>query len=75
MLTIKDLAVSKSLGSKEMSAVRGGVNLNNAPIFQAGLQSGGGIGNVQVFNAVPTQVNVAPVNLTNIAGLQLGLVH
>jgi hypothetical protein len=73
MLTLKDLAASKALDSKEMSAVRGGVNLNNAPVSQFGVQAGGGIGNAQLFNATPTQVNVAPVDFTNIAGTQFGV--
>ena len=60
MLTIKDLAVSKSLDSKEMTAVRGGFNAASASSY-IGEQTVLGAGNkgpvvgVQANSVVQTQ--------------------
>ena len=55
MLNIKDLAASKSLSSKEMSAVHGGFNKNTTVIGgQEQLALGGG------FASPVTQVAVGP---------------
>ena len=63
MLTIKDLAVSKSLATQEMAAVRGGLNANLSQIgdfTQAGAFGGKGVANTQVgvFAPVVTQSNL-----------------
>ena len=63
MLTIKDLAVSKSLATQEMAAVRGGLNANLSQIgdfTQAGAFGGKGAANTQVgvFAPVVTQSNL-----------------
>jgi hypothetical protein len=60
-LTIKDLAVSKELDTREMSAVRGGLNLNAFNVNQA---FGGGFASPAIVVAPVTQVEV-PVNIDN----------
>jgi hypothetical protein len=64
MLTIKDLAVSKSLDSKEMTAVRGGSNY--ASSYQGGQAVLGGYGpsiGVQANTQTTNQLEVHPVSL------------
>jgi hypothetical protein len=65
MLTIKDLAVSKSLDSKEMAAVSGGyasANVTSTAFNQAFNESGkGGLVNNQLALSIPT-TTVVDVN-------------
>lgn len=63
MLTIKDLAVSKSLDSKEMSAVTGG-SAAFSYIDQHNSQGGFSFASPQTNVAAPTLVNVDTKNLT-----------
>ena len=70
-LTIKDLAVSKELDTRAMSAVRGGFNFNAFNVNQA---NGGGFASPAIVVAPVTQVDV-PVKvdskmLQNFGGLQ-----
>ena len=62
MLTIKDLAVSKSLDSKEMSAVMGGSGAFSV-IDQSNSQGGFSFASPQTNVATPTLVNVDTKNL------------
>lgn len=62
MLTIKDLAVSKSLDSKEMSAVMGG-SAALSYINQHNSQGGFSFASPQTNVATPTLVNVDTKNI------------
>jgi hypothetical protein len=62
MLTIKDLAVSKSLNSKEMSAVLGG-SAALSVIDQKNSQGGFSFASPQTNVATPTLVNVDTKNI------------
>jgi len=85
MLTIKDLAVSKSLDRKEMSAVCGGFSGKggNNEVFQLVKQDAFGVGNTNMnFNVQPnttTSVDASSVthsisqSLANVGGIQKGL--
>jgi hypothetical protein len=72
MLTIKDLAVSKKLDTREMSAVRGGTNINAFNVNQA---NGGGFASSATVFAPVTQVDmptkVDTTVLQNFGGVQL----
>jgi hypothetical protein len=64
MLNIKDLAVSKSLDHKEMSAVRGGANSNSSLMGGNSVAALGGFGPttaVGIESNTVVQSNVAPV--------------
>ena len=63
MLTIKDLAVSKSLDRKEMSAVMGG-SAAFSVIDQKNSNSGFSFASPQTNVATPTLVNVDTKNVT-----------
>jgi hypothetical protein len=66
MLTIKDLAVSKSLGCKEMSAVRGGFSATS--VNAIGGQSQYAVGGGFLSNVSPVQVGSTLVSTpTNVA--------
>jgi hypothetical protein len=70
-LTIKDLAVSKELDSRAMSAVRGGANIN---AFNYNVANGGGFGSPGTVFAPVTQVDmptkVDTTVLQNFGGIQ-----
>ena len=75
MLIIKDLAASKELGAKEMSAVRGGSNIN---AFNVNVAKSDGFGSPAAVVAPVTQVD-APTKLDstllqNFGGFQLAKV-
>ena len=82
MLTIKDLAVSKSLDSKEMAAVHGGSNFSynkSGDIYQVAQGSQGGKNGLNVGNPV-TQVGLSGPAITtqlhnpvNVLGEQFAL--
>jgi hypothetical protein len=55
MLTIKDLAASKELDAHEMSAVRGGLNIN---AFNRNEANGGGFASPAFVVAPVTQVDM-----------------
>ena len=73
MLIIKDLAASKELSAKEMSAVRGGSNYNFGNINVA---KSGGFASPAAVIAPVTQVDASSttstVTLENFGGKQLG---
>jgi len=73
MLIIKDVAASKELGAKEMSAVRGGSNYNFGNINVA---KSGGFASPAAVIAPVTQVDASSttstVTLENFGGKQLG---
>jgi hypothetical protein len=75
MLTIKDLAASKELGAREMSAVRGGSNYN---IGKVNLAKSGGFASPAAVIAPVTQVDATSksdtVTLQNLGGFQLAKV-
>jgi hypothetical protein len=60
-LTIKDLAANKELDAREMSAVRGGSNIN---FGNFNLAKGGGFASPAIVVAPVTQVD-APVKVDN----------
>ena len=72
MLTIKDLASTKQLGTVEMSAVRGGMNVN---AFNTNAASGGGFASPSTVIAPVTQVDATSRTtnelLQNFGGFQL----
>jgi hypothetical protein len=72
MLTIKDLASTKQLGASEMSAVRGGSNVN---LGNSNLAFGGGVGSGSTVFAPVTQVDASSSTtnnlLQNMGGFQL----
>lgn len=72
MLTIKDLASTKQLGAVEMSAVRGGSNVNFGNFNVA---SGGGFASPSSVIAPVTQVDASAKTSTdllqNFGGLQM----
>ena len=72
MLIIKDVAASKELGAKEMSAVRGGSNIN---AFNVNAAKSGGFASPAAVIAPVTQVDATSrtdtVNLQNFGGFQL----
>jgi hypothetical protein len=74
-LTIKDLAVSKDLDTRAMSAVRGGANLNFGNFNMA---NGGGFASPAIVVAPVTQVDlptkVDTTVLQNFGGIQLARV-
>jgi hypothetical protein len=69
MLTIKDLAVSKSLDSKEMAAISGGsagANVSSVAFNQAFNQNGkGSLVNTQSAFSIPTTTVVSLENVGN----------
>ena len=73
MLIIKDVAASKELGAREMSAVRGGSNYNFGNINVA---KSGGFASPAAVIAPVTQVDASSttstVTLENFGGKQLG---
>jgi hypothetical protein len=75
MLTIKDLAVSKELDTRAMSAVRGGSNFN---VGNFNIAKGSGDGSAAAVIAPVTQVDVTSkldtVTLQNFGGFQLAKV-
>jgi hypothetical protein len=75
MLIIKDLAASKELGAREMSAVRGGSNYN---IGNVNLAKSGGFASPAAVIAPVTQVDATSksdtVTLQNFGGFQLAKV-
>jgi hypothetical protein len=72
MLTIKDLASTKQLGAVEMSAVRGGSNVN---AFNTNFASSGGFASPSAVIAPVTQVDASSKTtnelLQNFGGFQL----
>ena len=72
MLTIKDLASTKQLGASEMSAVRGGSNVN---AFNRNFASSGGFASPSAVIAPVTQVDASSTTtnnvLQNFGGFQL----
>lgn len=72
MLTIKDLASTKQLGASEMSAVRGGSNVN---AFNTNFASSGGFASPSAVIAPVTQVDASSKTtnelLQNFGGFQL----
>jgi hypothetical protein len=72
MLTIKDLASTKQLGAVEMSAVRGGSNVNFA---NGNFAAGGGFASSATVIAPVTQVDASSKTtnelLQNFGGFQL----
>ena len=63
MLTIKDLASTKQLGASEMSAVRGGHNLNAG---NSNLAVGGGFASPSAVFAPVTQVDASSTTTSNV---------
>ena len=72
MLTIKDLASTKQLGAVEMSAVRGGSNVN---AFNSNFAAAGGFASPSTVIAPVTQVDASSTTannvLQNFGGFQL----
>jgi hypothetical protein len=72
MLTIKDLASTKQLGTSEMSAVRGGSNIN---ALNSNFAVAGGFGSPAAVVAPVTQVDASSSTtnnlLQNFGGFQL----
>jgi hypothetical protein len=72
MLTIKDLASTKQLGAVEMSAVRGGMNIN---AFNTNSAESGGFASPSAVIAPVTQVDASSKTtnelLQNFGGFQL----
>ena len=72
MLTIKDLASTKQLGASEMSAVRGGSNVN---AFNSNFAAAGGFASPSAVIAPVTQVDASSKTannvLQNFGGFQL----
>jgi hypothetical protein len=72
MLTIKDLASTKQLGAVEMSAVRGGSNIN---AFNNNFAAGSGFASSATVIAPVTQVDASSKTtnelLQNFGGFQL----
>ena len=72
MLTIKDLASTKQLGASEMSAVRGGSNVN---AFNSNFAAAGGFASPSAVIAPVTQVDASSTTtnnvLQNFGGFQL----
>jgi hypothetical protein len=72
MLTIKDLASTKQLGASEMSAVRGGHNVN---FGNSNVAAGGGFGSPSSVFAPVTQVDASSTTantvLQNFGGFQM----
>ena len=72
MLTIKDLASTKQLGASEMSAVRGGSNVN---FGNHNVAVAGGFGSPSAIIAPVTQVDASSSTtnnlLQNFGGLQM----
>ena len=72
MLTIKDLASTKQLGAVEMSAVRGGSNVN---FGNTNFAAAGGFGSPSTVIAPVTQVDASSKTtsnlLQNFGGFQL----
>ncbi len=72
MLTIKDLASTKQLGASEMSAVRGGSNIN---AFNSNFATAGGFASPSIVVAPVTQVDASSKTtsnlLQNFGGFQL----
>jgi hypothetical protein len=72
MLTIKDLASTKQLGASEMSAVRGGSNIN---ALNSNFAFAGGFGSPAAVVAPVTQVDASSKTtnnvLQNFGGFQL----
>ena len=62
MLTIKDLASTKQLGAGEMSAVRGGTNVN---FGNKNFAAAGGFGSPAAVIAPVTQVDASSSTTTN----------
>jgi hypothetical protein len=67
-LMIKDLSATEELGSKEMSAVRGGFQDSLQANVSGGayaVGSNGGIGNTTLAIAAPTQLNFNAPSMVN----------
>ena len=62
MMTIKDLASTKQLGATEMSAVRGGSNVN---FGNKNFAVAGGFASPAAVEAPVTQVDVSSSSVTN----------
>jgi hypothetical protein len=63
MLTIKDLASTKQLGASEMSAVRGGSNVN---ALNSNVAVAGGFGSPATIVAPVTQVDASSSTTSNL---------
>lgn len=63
MLTIKDLASTKQLRASEMSAVRGGSNIN---AFNSNFAVAGGFGSPAAVVASVTQVDASSSTTSNV---------
>jgi hypothetical protein len=63
MLTIKDLASTKQLGASEMSAVRGGSNIN---ALNSNFAYAGGFGSPAAVVAPVTQVDASSKTTSNL---------
>jgi hypothetical protein len=63
MLTIKDLASTKQLGASEMSAVRGGHNVN---FGNSNFAVGGGFASPSAVIAPVTQVDASSTTTSNV---------
>ena len=63
MLTIKDLASTKQLGASEMSAVRGGSNVN---LGNSNFAIAGGFGSPAAVVAPVTQVDASSKTTSNV---------
>ena len=76
MLTIKDLAASKQLGSIEMATVRGGTNVN---FGNQNVAFSGGFASPAAVIAPVTQVDVSSKTdntlMQNFGGFQFAAVH
>ena len=76
MLTIKDLAVAKSLDSKEMAAVSGGNNKTSIGGFYQDAEQGGKYNvntNVGIFAPEVSNLDVSNVGNTTSVGKHRGM--